>query len=366
MSQHPDDQSFNRRRFLAAIGATSIASGVIGAGIAKRNLPTGNTEVVVAPPADFEPAQFDIATKEPVVKNPAELNLAKEQLASAQTRNDELLNLVNQLQEQLTASQSDLTSREARIVVLESVLEDSNKINAAALGLVALYEQLEDINIRESVQNGLGTMAAAWDEFVDDLPTASDGLVQASAKISEFDAQIPLFQTARTWLAIRLELLRRDNDGLYAVLEGISDRVGSLLDLLGGWFDQVRGWVPSRFLENANRVIDSVTTLISGVPVTVDGAQSNVANALDGWFADDDEDNASAERQPIIRRRLFQPLVQETLPQALTVIQKTRMAKQKYEADLVTQVKDTLTKRETIETQIVEFRERNGLQRTQI
>ncbi|MEM9773907.1 MAG: hypothetical protein AAF902_04960 [Chloroflexota bacterium] len=365
MSQHHDDQSISRRRFLAVIGAASITSGVVGAGLAKRNLPNGTTEVVVAPPADFEPAQFDIPTQEPVIKNPAELNLAQEQLASAQTRNDELLNLVNQLQDQLSATQSDLTTSEARVIELESNLEDSIKSKAAALGLVALYEQLEDINIRESVQNGLGAMSAAWDDFVDDLPTASDSLVQASAKISEFDSQIPLFQTARTWLAIRLDMMRRDNDGLYEVLEGISDRVGSMLDMLSGWFDQVRGWVPSRFLENANRVIDSVTQLISGVPVTVDGTQTNVAAPLDGWFADDEADE-SGVRQPIIRRRLFQPLVQDTLPQALSVIQKTRIAKQKYEADLVTQVSDTLIKRESIEKQIAEFRDRNGLQRTQL
>lgn len=365
MSQHHEDQSISRRRFLAVIGAASVASGVVGAGWAKRNLPTGTTQVVVAPPAEFEPAQFDTPTVEPVVKNPAELNLAQEQLANAQTRNDELLNLVTQLQDQLSETQSSLTTSEARIIELEASLEDSTKGKAAALGLVALYEQLEDINIRESVQNGLGSMSAAWDEFVDDLPAASEGLVQARVKISEFDTQIPLFQTARTWLAIRLDLMRRENDGLYDVLASISDRVGSLLDMLGGWFDQVRGWVPSRFLDNANQVIASVTTLIAGVPVTVDGAKTNVAIALDGWFADDEQDE-NGERQPIIRRRLFQPLVQETLPQALSVIQKTRMAKQKYEADLVTQLSDTLIKREAIEAQIAEFRDRNGLQRPQL
>lgn len=364
MSQQNQNQSISRRRFLTVLGATSLASGIAGAGFTVRQM--GKNTVSVSPSPTYSPAQFDEPVQVPtqiVVENPAELKQAQERLAQVSTEKLQLQAEVDSLKQQLQSTEAVLDEKLVRITELETQLGETTKTRAAALGLVALYEQLEDVDVAQSVQNGLSAVGAAWDDFIDDIPAASDGLVQAGAMIGEFDGQIQAFQSARTWLAVRLELLRRDNNVMQEILSGFAQPIGPLLEMLGRWFDDVRKWVPARFLETANQVIDSLMTTVSGVPVTVDGAQATVASALDGWFAEDDED---VDRNPIIRHRLFKPLTEKTLPHALTVLQKTTIAKQKYEADLVTQVAETLNRQQSVVAQILEYRERNNLLRQEI
>lgn len=352
----------SRRRFLTVLGATSLASGIAGAGLTVRQL--GKNTVSISQAPVYQPAQFDKPTPtvpQVVVENPAELAQLREQLAQVSTEKVQLQTEVDALKQQLASTEAVLEEKVTRIGELEGELTTSAEGWAAALGLVALYEQLEDVDVNTVIQTGLSTVGEAWDDFVEDLPAASDGIMQASVMLNQFDGEIPLFQSARTWLAVRLELLQRDNNALQEVLkEWFIDSIGPALEMLGRWFDDIRKWVPARFLATANRVIESLVVMISGVPVTVDGAQTNVANALDGWFREDDEDG---ERNPIIRSRLFQPLINETLPAALVMLQKTRIAKQKYEADLVTQVGTILNQRQAIESQILAYREEKGLMR---
>ena len=156
--------------------------------------------------------------------------------------------------------------------------------------------------------------------------------------------------------------MQRDNNLLQEILENISERAGSILEMLSTWFDEVRSWLPARFLETANNVIDSLLTMVASLPVTIDGAQSNVVAALDKWFADDEDQLTAGQTAPIIRGQLFNPLKDEVLPEALDLIRKTRITKQKYEADLVTQVNDRLSKRQEITTQIAEYKQKNNLQ----
>ncbi|MFT5193554.1 MAG: hypothetical protein ACI9EW_002084 [Cellvibrionaceae bacterium] len=365
MSQKNENQAISRRRFLTVLGVTSLTSGVAGAGFTLRQM--GKNSVSISTEATYQPAQFDAPiqpTVETVVQNPATLALDQERLAQVSIEKVQLQTEVDSLKQQLESTESVLEEKLTYIRELETKLEATTKRRSAALGLVALYEQLEDVDITATFQTGLKTVGDAWNEFVDDLPAASEGLVQASALITEFDGQIPLFQSARSWLSVRLELLRRDHNVLHEVLKGwFTDPIGPVLEMLGKWFDDVRKWVPSRFLDTANLVIDSLVTMVSGVPVTVDGAESNLANVLDGWFGDDDDD---VERNPIIRTQLFRPLKDQALPNALTMLQKTRIAKQKYEADLVTQVVETLNRRQLVESQIREYRERNDLIRLEI
>lgn len=365
MSQQNENQAISRRRFLTVLGVTSLTSGIAGAGFTLRKMDSGNT-ITISPSPPFQPAQFDSPTQVPsqiVVENPAAAAQLQEQLAQVSSEKLQLQTEVDSLKQQLTSTEATLSEKLGQITELEAQLEATTKGRAAALGLVTLYEQLQDVDIAATVQSGLKAVGDAWDEFVEEIPTASDGLVQASALITEFDGQLPLFQSARTWLSIRLELLRQDNNILQEVLKGFIDPIGPILEMLGRWFDEVRKWVPSRFLETANQVIDSLMVMVAGVPLTIEGAESNVTTVLDGWFGDDENDDA---RNPIIRNRLFQPLVSQTLPHALTMLQKTRIAKQKYEADLVTQVLETLNHRHAVEAQILEYRERNNLLRQEI
>ena len=364
MSQ-TENQSISRRRFLTVLGATSLASGIAGAGLTVRQM--GKNSVSISQPPAYQPAQFEEPTRvvpEVVVQNPAELTQAQDQLAQVSAEKLKLQTEGDALKQQLTSTEATLEEKVARIGELEAELTTSTEGWAAALGLVTLYEQLEDVDMKGTIQSGLDAVGDAWDDFVEDIPAASDGLMQASAMINKFDGEIPLFQSARTWLAVRLNLLRRDNDSLQEGLkEWFIDSVGPALEMLGRWFDDIRKWVPARFLATANRVIDSLVVMISGVPVTVEGAQANVSEVLDGWFREDDEDG---DRNPIIRSRLFRPLTDEALPKAMIMLQKTRIAKQKYEADLVTQVVGILDRRQAIESQILAYREENGLVRSEV
>ncbi len=361
-----DNNQISRRRFITAVGAASIVSGAAGARLASRQNQSGPAIISVSPEPEFNDAQFDRPTAEPVITNPAELTQAQDQVTRLTAENNQLMADYSALQQEMETLKASLSGQTDQVTELETQLASAVKGRSAALGLVALYEQLEDIDISETFQSGISAVGDAWDEFIDDLPDTSVRLEEIKAVVTDFDSQIPSFQTARAWLSTRLELMQRDNNLLQEVLQAISEPAGSLLEMLGRWFDEVRSWLPARFLETANNVIESILSLMAGLPVTIDGTQSNVVAALDGWFADDDDpDNASPE-SPIIRKRLFSPLANETLPQTISMLQKTRIAKQKYEANLVSQVTDKIQKRQAVEQLISEFRERNELQRTEL
>ncbi len=362
MSNPNKNNMISRRRFLAVLGAASLASGAVGAKLTGRRLQGTPTVISVAPSQQtYNDPQYDRPPAEANVSNPAELTQAQDQVAKLTAENSELKSVNEALQKQLDALQSTQIDQTSQVTDLETRLASVSQERTAALGLVALYEQLESVDIAGTFKAGFNSVGEAWDDFIDDVPDASTRLEQAKSIVSDFDAQIPTFQTARNWLAIRIDLLRRENNYLQNILSNISEKAGSVLEMLGSWFDEIRSWLPSRFLETANTVIDALLGMVSGVPVTIEGTQSNVLAALDDWFADDNDN----ERTPIIRKRLFNPLTQETLPQAVSLLQKTRIAKQKYEANLVTQVNQTMQKREALENLIVEFRERNNLQEPQ-
>ncbi len=361
-----DQNNISRRRFITAVGAASIVSGAAGARLASRQNQSSPAVISVSPEPEFNDAQFDRPTAEPIITNPAELTQAQDKVANLTAENDQLRADYSALQQEMETLKASLSGQTDQVTELETQLASAVKGRSAALGLVALYEQLEDIDISETFKSGFTAVGEAWDDFIDDLPQTSIKLEEIKAVVTDFDSQIPSFQTARAWLKTRLELMQRDNNLLQEVLQAISEPAGTILDMLARWFDEVRSWLPARFLETANNVIDSLMSLMAGIPLTIDGTQSNVVAALDGWFADDDDPDNAAPDTPVIRKRLFNPLANETLPQTISMLQKTRIAKQKYEANLVSQVTDKFEKRKAVEKLISEFRERNELQKAEL
>lgn len=361
------ESGMNRRNFLKGAVLTAFAATATGAGAAvlsqKDRISSPVIEAITTSPPQISsstaPAVATLAPQPttavlaqsaavPVAANDELLaNLAQSQADNMRLQ-AELDALRRELESATVTSQEQQAAREALGLELDQA---NNRIGILG-GLVALYEQLDDLDVGELLSLGLGSVSTQFNELFEQTPLLSDGIQSGELALAEVEGQLPLLENGRQWLDAQVNKVEGFYGEVEAVLRDAVEAVGSFLEMLEKWFEGLKRWLPFNIGAKAISVMAALTTLIGETPNTLSGLNTNVAQPLDFWLAREED-------APALQRRLIKPLREQVLSRATQTLAKTESVKTTYQTEVVDPVQVALENRRVAREAIAAYRQQH-------
>lgn len=351
MTGHQNQEEIDRRAFLKALALTSVAATATGGGAAlwfNRTREGARITAVTPPPPATAP---EIMAASVAATPNSEVPDLLARLASSQAENLRLQAELDAAQRRLAALDAANGDTTQVNETLQMELASANNRVSLLAGLIALYEQLENVDVTDTIDAGLDTFGAVIGELVDDLPQFEDGLVRGAQALDNLEAQIPLVQNGRAWLEQHLTLLSPLYEEAEQVLRTAVETAGNFLQMLNEWFQGLLKWLPFGAGDRAAAVMDALTSLLDETPNTIQGLRRNVADPLDVWLEGEGAETA-------LHNHLVKPLREEALSPAGEVARRVREQKTLYEEQVVEPAKRAVKSKELVREQIEAYRKK--------
>ncbi len=345
-----DEQVVSRRKFIKAAALTAVAASATGAGAAIYNQSTANDTVVTS----VSNAAAPVINTAVSPTTPANNDLFT-RLAAAQAENVRLQSALDAAQRQLASLEQNNQSTASNSEALTVELNQANERIGVLAGLIALYEELEAVDVETAVQNGLANFSGNLDTMLAEVPTLSESIQMGRQALENFESQIPVLDNGRLWLIDHLSKI----EGYFQVVEQLLaeavDRVGPFLQMLTDWFDSVKRWLPFGMGQTATTIMQSITDLIMETPNTLSGLDTNVMQPLNVWL-NRDQNNETALHQTLIK-----PIRDDLMPKADTTVSKVQQMDESYKTALKEPVETAVAGRHIIRNLITEYRQQHGV-----
>jgi hypothetical protein len=275
-------------------------------------------------------------------------------LASAQSENLRLQSELDAALRQLQGLEAANGDASAMNSALQTELASVNNRVSLLAGLVALYEQFEQLDLAATVDNGLDAFGGVIDGLIEELPGLEAGINAGRAALDELEAHLPTMQNGRIWLESHMSRLATFYDAAERVLEVAVESAGSFLQKLNEWFQSVIKWVPFGAGDRAAAVMNALVSLLDETPQTIHGLRNNIATPLDLWLQDEGGDVR-------LRARVVKPLHEQALQPASQVAERARQTREHYVQELVEPVRTAAKSRNLIREQIAAYRSKYQL-----
>ncbi|MCB9422690.1 MAG: twin-arginine translocation signal domain-containing protein [Ardenticatenaceae bacterium] len=340
MSAKQTEELVNRRKFLKAAAVTAVAATATGAGASLLN----------SQKSAQLPGQSLTAT---IQKNGSNEELIT-QLTALQAENARLQADLELANYRLSAQETAVTETDTAAQTMSIELEAANQQIGILAGLVALYEQLDDADVMSLFEEGLTAVSTAITDAVDELPSLSEGIALGRQILTELDDQIPLLANGRSWLETQTDKMYRYYTAVEVLLETAVEQVGPFLQMFNEWVQKILKWLPFNLGERTSTIMDALTTLLLETPTTLTGLYTNVTEPLAAWVGGPDTEVP-------LRQKLIQPMREQMLSQADTVVAKTVQVKVVYEENMVRQVETAVIARRQIQNLIQSYRQQHQI-----
>lgn len=361
-----DQRGINRREFLRAAALTAVGASAIGGGAAAflrsqsteytiTALPSATSVPFVtgSPQASINGGAAAVPVQ-PVVAQAAEPEAMLSQLAQSQAENMQLRAQLDALQLELSSLQQNDLSNRATVENLSLELEGANQRVGVLAGLVALYQQLDDIDPGEVVENGLNALGTSIGDMLGLTPELDEGLAAGEMALADVEAHLPLLDNGRQWLAAQAAKV----DGFYSqvelMLQEALERVGDFFEMLEAWFASLQKWLPFGVGEKAARLMSALTVLMAEMPHTISGLDTNIAQPLDVWLAREDG-------EPRLQRTLIKPVREQVIAKSRATAAQATQVDLTYAEQLAQPARTVLAQRQAIRASITQYRQENQI-----
>ena len=347
------NEKVNRRQFVTAVVAAtagSIATGTV-LGVYNRNQVNQAISSIPEPVAttDFSPVIDAAETAQQELM--AQLTAAQAENLRLQTELDGTLRRL-EIAEQAVGSTSD------EATLLRTELASMQEQQGVLAGLLALYEQLDNVDLGEIVSGGLTRVSTLFGGLMDELPAWSGGLIDSEGALAQFEEQLPTLDAGREWLAERLAALSGIHLRVEQMLQTALDKFGPVLELLQEWFDDVLSWLPFGMGSKAQNVMIALTELMTETPETIQSVQARVSLPLDGWLKP-----VAGQNKPAIQTQLFEPVREKAIRSGEKGIGMVKDVQGAYQSDLVGRVATRMADRRIVQDLISRYRDEHQLAR---
>ncbi len=342
MSNDYAEQQVDRRNFMKAAVATAVAAAATGAGAAM--LCSRPDAVTVVPPPALPAAQAIVAGHDQAAD-------ALAQLAAAQAENVRLRANLAAAQRRLDAQ---ILGTDTAVQTLTVELDEAHKQLGLMAGLVALYEQLDDVDAMAWLEEGVTAVTDAITDLTDDLPSLSEGVALGRQALDDLDEHIPLLEDGRTWLDRQTDKLQEHFEAIETLLATAVDRAGPVLQMFNEWAQTVLKWLPFNLGQRAAAIMEGLTSLLAETPAAISGLRVNVAAPLAALL--DDGDSRVSLRQNLIR-----PLRERVLTDADRVINKSDLVQKTYQNEFVLPMETAVINHRQALDRIIAYRQQHQL-----
>lgn len=355
MTENLDEQAVSRRNFMRNLGISLLAATTVGTGAAMITRETQKTPA--APPVIRELPS--LPTSIPAVQSAQTVITANndaaellQKLAASQAENMRLQAALEAAQRDLDALSLTNNSNRSATEELSLQLASANDQIGVLGGLVALYEQLDDVDVLDTIQNGMAAVSESIDGLIEHTPTLSEGIQLGQQALADVEAHLPVLENGRAWMDAQVSKLNSFYETVEVVLQSVLETVGNFLDMVEAWFTNVRKWLPFGIGEKAANVVDSLSRLVAETPLTVEGLNTYLAQPLDHWLVRE-------EGEPKLQRNLVKPVREKVLVRAQESINKAQQVQNSYQENLALPVELTFSNRQLIRGQIADYRQQH-------
>ncbi|MCL4870879.1 MAG: twin-arginine translocation signal domain-containing protein [Anaerolineae bacterium] len=340
------NDGISRRGFIQAVMATAAAATAVGAGAAwlkGQGETAAQTVPVVSAPRVINNPVYDPTTYSELMA----------QLVTAQAENVRLQAALDAANRQIAAINGADGNNAAAIQNLRLQLDEANNRAGILAGLVALYDQLDGIDLSQVISGGLTSMNSTIRDLVADIPTLEEAIAAGRSVLQDLERDVPLIESGRTWLEQQATRLETFYQGVETFLKEAVEAVGSFFDLLNQWFQDILKWLPFGMGRKASNVMSALTPLLQETPTTIAGLRQTAVQPMNGWFK---RDNNHALP---IQARLIQPIRDNALAKAGTIAAKANNMPAQLEQTLAAPVNTVLLSRQVVRDQIAVYRQRH-------
>lgn len=350
MAEKTGKKPVDRRGFLVAAAAATVAAAA-----------TGTTAALIYDKKKdglVNPVSLD----NPPLKDPASSDMAamRSQMATIQAENERL-----QIRLAAAQGQLDLMGRTSQsngafdIEAWRAQLDEANS-HVASLsgevsllaGLVALYEQLDAVDLGALASEGVNTVSSILEGVMEEVPGVAEGIQAGQEALVELEEQIPAIEEGHKWLQEQVDVLGESFSAIEGALDNVVDIAGSFLQKLNQWFQDILRWLPFGIGDKTNTTMGVIAALLDSVPNTIDGLQTQVADPLALWL----EKDGHVTR---IQQRIITPVRHTALDKAALTVTQIQSLDEVYQSRLAEPVSEAIAIQESIREQIVAYRQAN-------
>ena len=339
----------DRREFLKAAGLTAVVAST--AGTAAAMLVEQNNKTLLPPPK--------IPTADLLESNQTGhlANLVSD-LMTSQIENARLRTELQATKRKLELSVLSRDGQEDRVAkTFQSQLDESTSQNNALTtkvtvlaGLLALYEQLESVDLSTIAEEGVFSVEEFLGDILDQVPAAQEGLLIGQQAMDQLESEIPALESGRQWLVEQFNIIGDRFNGLELALKSSVKANGTTLQLLGEWFQSLMKWLPFGIGDSAAATMDNISQLMDEILNTEQGLDSKLVSALDNLLDQDGEVTA-------LQSQVINPVRNQAIAPAKKVINQTTELQTVLESNLIDPLTLAAGQRNGYRELIAEFRQ---------
>lgn len=344
-----EDPLVSRRKFLKAATITAVAATATGAGAALYNQSLPTAPVVSSVSNTITPS---LTTAVSATDSTATTDLFT-RLASAQAENVRLQAALDAAQGQLVSLQQNNQTAASSSEAIALELGQANEQIGIMAGLVALYEQLEAVDMETAVDQGLNAVSTSIDTMLAEMPTLAESIQLGRQALQNFEAEMPLLDNGRLWLIDHLGKIEGYFQAVEQLLAKAVERVGPFLQMLNDWFEGIKKWLPFGIGQTATTIMQSITLLIMETPNTINGLDTNVTQPLNMWLSRDQNDETA------LHQSLIKPLRDDLMTKADNTVGKVQQMDTIYKTTLKEPVETAVASQRVIRNLIVDYRQQH-------
>ncbi len=359
MSENYQSQPVSRRNFLRNVTITAVAATAAGAGAAAI---LGKDDTVTFSTADPAINQLSQLPPPPAVSNaqtavqvPVDTAESLARLAEAQAENMRLQAELDAALRHIEGLQAGSSADRSNSESLSLQLGEANQQLGILGGLVALYQQLDNVDVTDVMELGLTAVSGSLNELLNHNPNLVNGAALGQIALAEVEEHLPLLENGRFWLDSQLNKVAAFYSNVEFVLQTVLERVGSFLEMVDSWFEDVRGWLPFGLGEKAAQVVGALTELVDEIPRTVDGLQANIAQPLDVWLAREDGVNTR------LHNTLIRPMREDVLVHVNEAVARAERLNTTYQEQLAGAAATAVANRNAVRQQIEAYRQQHQI-----
>ena len=226
-------------------------------------------------------------------------------------------------------------------------------------GLVHLYEKLEDDGVERAVTAGMAAVGAGLEAIVAAAELVKAGAQTARDALIKFETAFPTIRVAITWLeGLIAEFAQRIHLLEDAIGRAINE-VSPITQALGGFFNTALGLLPADARQKIKEVLDRINEIITLLPNAIADINVKVLTPLrDDWFSDSPDKG--------LKHGLIDPIISQLLDPLDGLLSQLPPIVRRWETDLTAPTRAAMSKRETIRTEIADYKARLGLHDPQL
>ncbi|MCP4419175.1 MAG: twin-arginine translocation signal domain-containing protein [Chloroflexi bacterium] len=343
-----NDQEVSRRKFLKAATLTAVAATATGAGAALYNQALPQNPIITSVSNNTtEAVATAVSTTD--ISAPSDLFT---RLATSQAENVRLQAALDAAQSQLSNLQQNNQTVNSNSEAIAVELGQANEQIGILAGLLALYEQLEALDMETAVDNGLNAVSSSIETMLAEMPTLSESVQLGRQALQNFESQMPLLDNGRLWLIDHLGKIERYFQAVEQLLTQTVDRVGPFLQMLNEWFESVKKWLPFGIGQTATNIMQSITVLILETPNTINGLDTNITQPLNIWLGRDQNNETG------LHNSLIKPLRDDLMPKADSTVSKVQQMDVTYKTALKEPMETAVANQRAVRNLIAEYRDR--------